>query len=381
MDELSLDNILDSNEIENLFVSNETEDVQPTEKKEDENNEIKENTTEVNPNDLFEGEPESVGSGDNNIEEKEDTTSKKDGSSPNNFYYSIAKAFGEDGIFPDLDKEACSKVKNAEDFRALIEEQIKANFDERQKRIDDALNAGVESSEIRKYENTINYLDSLSDTDLSDEGDKGENLRKQLIYQDFINRGYSKERANREISKSFNGGTDIEDAKEALKSVKDFFQGQYDDLINDAKAEEEKVIKARKEQFENLKKSILEDKNVFGELSVDNHTRQKVYDNITKPIYKDPDTGEIYTAIQKYEMDNRVDFLKNIGLIYTLTNGFKNLDGLIKSKVNKKVKEGLKSLEATLNNTSRNLDGSIKFVTGVNDDPESIISKGWQLDI
>ena len=105
----------------------------------------------------------------------------------------------EEGIFPDLEDDSLSKITEAEDFRDLIEQQIKAGLDERQKRIDEALNAGVEPTEIKKYENTLGYLDSIKDNDISDESDKGETLRKNLIYQDFINRGYSKERAAREV--------------------------------------------------------------------------------------------------------------------------------------------------------------------------------------
>ena len=387
MEELSLDNILGAEEIENLFVEDdETQDTPPANgeppKEEEEPNKDKEETTEVvDVDNLFTDTPESVGSGKENTEEKEDTTPKGDGTSPKNFYSSIAKALKEEGIFPDLDDEGLSKVKDPEDFRDLIDQQIKAGLDERQKRIDEALNAGVEPTEIRKYENTINFLDSIKEENISDEGDKGEKLRKDLIYQDFINRGYSKERATREVQKSFNAGTDIDDAKEALKSNIDFFRDKYDELINDAKSEAEEEEKERKDQAEKLKSSILNDKDVFGDLSVDKSTRQKIYDNIAKPVYKDPETGEYFTAIQKYEMENRTDFLKNIGLLFTLTDGFKNLDGLVKGKVKKEVKKGLRELEHTLNNTARTSDGNLKFVSGVDEDPESFIGKGWNLDV
>ena len=386
-EELSLDNILGAEEIENLFVEDdETQDTPPANgeppKKEEEPSKDKEETTEVvDVDNLFTDTPESVGSGKENTEEKEDTTPKGDGTSPKNFYSSIAKALKEEGIFPDLDDEGLSKVKEPEDFRDLIDQQIKAGLDERQKRIDEALNAGVEPTEIRKYENTINFLDSIKEENISDEGDKGEKLRKDLIYQDFINRGYSKERATREVQKSFNAGTDIDDAKEALKSNIDFFRDKYDELVNDAKSEAEEEEKERKEQAEKLKSSILDDKDVFGDLSVDKSTRQKIYDNIAKPVYKDPETGEYFTAIQKYEMENRTDFLKNIGLLFTLTDGFKNLDGLVKGKVKKEVKKGLRELEHTLNNTARTSDGNLKFVSGVDEDPESFIGKGWNLDV
>lgn len=386
-EELSLDNILGAEEIENLFVEDEdTQDTPPANgeppKKEEEPDKDKEETTEVvDVDNLFTDTPESVGSGKENTEEKEDTTPKGDGTSPKNFYSSIAKALKEEGIFPDLDDEGLSKVKDPEDFRDLIDQQIKAGLDERQKRIDEALNAGVEPTEIRKYENTINFLDSIKEENISDEGDKGEKLRKDLIYQDFINRGYSKERAAREVQKSFNAGADIDDAKEALKSNIDFFKDKYDELINEAKSEAEQEEKERKEQAEKLKSSILNDKDVFGDLSIDKSTRQKIYDNIAKPVYKDPETGEYFTAIQKYEMENRTDFLKNIGLLFTLTDGFKNLDGLVKGKVKKEVKKGLRELEHTLNNTARTSDGNLKFVSGVDEDPESFIGKGWNLDV
>ena len=386
-EELSLDNILGAEEIENLFVEDgETQDTPPANgeppKKEEEPSKDKEETTEVvDVDNLFTDTPESVGSGKENIEEREDTTPKGDGTSPKNFYSSIAKALKEEGIFPDLDDEGLSKVKDPEDFRDLIDQQIKAGLDERQRKIDDALNAGVEPTEIRKYENTINFLDSIKEENISDEGDKGERLRKDLIYQDFINRGYSKERATREVQKSFNAGTDIDDAKEALKSNIDYFKDKYDELVNDAKSEAEEEERERKEQAEKLKSSILNDKDVFGDLPVNKSTRQKIYDNIAKPVYKDPKTGEYFTAIQKYEMENRTDFLKNIGLLFTLTDGFKNLDGLVKGKVKKEVKKGLRELEHTLNNTARTSDGNLKFVSGVDEDPESFIGKGWNLDV
>lgn len=385
-EELSLDNILGAEEIDNLFVEDDTQETPPPSKDDGEDgsekkpdNKDKDETTEVDVDTLF-TELESVGSGKDK-EEKEDTTPKGDGTSPKNFYSSIAKALKEEGIFPDLDDESYSKIKEPEDFRDLIEQQIKAGLDERQKRIDEALNAGVEPTEIKKYENTIYFLDSIKEESISDESDKGEKLRKDLIYQDFINRGYSKERAAREVQKSFNAGTDIDDAKEALKSNMDFFKDKYDELVNEAKAEAEQEEKKRKEQAEELKTSILNDKEVFGDLSVDKSTRQRIYDNISKPVYKDPETGEYYTAIQKYEMENRVDFLKNLGLIFTLTDGFKNLDGLVKGKVKKEVKKGLRELENTLNNTARTSDGSLKYVSGVDEDPESFIGKGWKLDV
>ena len=381
-EELNIDNILDANEIDNLFADSEnsTEETQENnqETKEQEEKQ-KEETTEVSVEDLFD-EPESVGSGkDDDKKEKEDTVNQ--GSSSPNFYSSMAKALKEDGIFPDLEDDTVGEVNNPEAFLDLIKKQIQAGLDERQKRIDDALNAGIEPTEVKKYENTLAYLDSINEDSLKDEGEEGEKLRKRLIYQDFINRGYSEERATREVQKSLNSGSDIEDAKEALKSNKEFFKEQYDTVVEEAKKEEEKEKTKLKEQADNLKKSILEDKNLFGEVEVDKPTRQRVFDNISKPVYRDPNTGSYLTALQKYALENRIDFLKNVGLIFTLTDGFKNLNGLVKGKIKKEVNKGLRELEQTINNTSRGSDGNLKFVSGVSEDPESFIGKGWNLDV
>lgn len=366
-----------TDDVSTLFddVGEETQESQEkNEKNSEENNK---ETTELNPDDLF-GETESVGSGEKNTKEKEDTETTGQGTSQNNFFSSIAKALQDEGIFPDLDDDALSKVEKAEDFRDLVEQQIKANLTERQKRIDDALNANIEPTEIKKYENIINYLDGIKEENITKEGDEGEELRKNLIYQDFVNRGYSRERALREVEKSFKSGSDIEDAKEALTSNTNFFNQKYDDLVNDAKQKQEEKVKEQKEQAEKLKTSILKDKSFFGDITLDDATRKTIYNNVAKPVFKDPETGEYLTAIQKYERDNKQDFLKNLGLIFTLTDGFKSLDKLVGGKVKREVKKGLKELEHTINNTARTNDGNLKFV---NNDSESYIPKGFKFDI
>lgn len=383
MEGLDMDNILSPDEVDSLFTSDGSEETQvtPPEQQEEENKEKP--TTEVpevNPDDLF-SEPESVGSEKVDTQGKEDTTSKEEtGTSPKtNFYSSIASALKEEGILSALDEETLSKIQTPEDFAEAMENELKAKLDERQKRIDEALQVGIEPDEVRKYEGTINYLNTITEDAISDESANGEKLRKQLIFQDFLNRGFSKERAQRETQKSFNSGSDVEDAKEALASNREYFQQEYEDLIAEARAEEEAEKARTKKEAEELKKSILDEKEIFKGLELDKTTREKVYNSISKPVYKDPETGQYLTAIQKYERDNRQDFLKKIGLLFTMTDGFTNLDKLVKPTATKQVKKSLRELEHTINTTRRNTDGSLSFISGVSDDPESKVS--YELDI
>lgn len=374
MEDLSLDSILSSEEIGELF----QDEVTPEGDLQD-----RDNTDEITEEDPVDdrGTPESVGNEENN---KKSLSSSESDTSPKSLYSSIAKALKEEGVLPDIEDDLISNLKGPEDFIDTIEKQVQARLDERQQRIDAALNAGMEPSEIRKYENIMAQLDSIKIEDITDETDKGEKLRKQLIYTDFINRGYSEERAKREVQKSFNSGSDIDDAKEALKSTREYVQEEYDTLREEAIKDQEEINKRMKEEAETLRKSILEDKDAFGDMNLDKNTRKKIFDSISKPIYKDPNTGEMFTAIQKYQNENRVEFLKNLGLIFTLTNGFKSFDSLINKEVTRKVSKSMKELEHTLRNSSISADGNLNYMGNLGaNDPESFvgIGKGWDLDV
>ena len=393
MEELSFDNILGEQEIETLFTDPEDNDVQE-EHKETEEEEVetpddkkqkeKDNTTEdVDPEDLFEDKaPESVGSGKDN-EGKEDTApdNDADGTSPNNFYSSIANACAVDGIFPNLDDETIKKAVDAESFSNLIEAEITARFDEKQKRISQALENGVEPNDIKKYESTLSYINTITDAAIAEESEKGEQLRYNLIYQDFINKGMTPDKAKKFADRTVDAGTDVEDAKEALLSNKEFFSNAYNKMLQDAqqKADEEKA--EREKNAKELEKSLMKDKQLFGDMEISNDIRKKAFDSVSKPVYKDPETGDYMTAIQKYESEHRAEFLKYTGLIFAMTNGFKDFDSFAKGKVKKEVKKGLRELEQTLNNTRRNNDGSLRMVTNQKDDPNSFISKGMKLDL
>ena len=129
-----------------------------------------------------------------------------------------------------------------------------------------------------------------------------------------------------------------------------------------------------------MKNDILKSDKIFGDVPIDKITRQKVYDNISKPIYKDPETGEWLTSLQKYRKENENNFIKNVGIIYTLTDGFTNLEKLVSPTAKKEVKKKLKDLEHTLNNTARNNGGVLEFVGNTGATGKSIFD-GLTLDI
>lgn len=364
-DELSLEAILSDDEIAELESSNELQET-PPEQKENKKSNDNINTEDLTLEDLFgEENPESVGEKKNKEGSKgnPESSEAEENTSPESIYSSIAEALMDEGFFSDLADDV-KNCQSAADLMELFKKHNQAQLDDEQKRISQALNDGVEPSAISTMERTIKYLNGISKENIEDESDNGIKLRQQLIYNDYINKGFSQQRAADLVKRAFDNGTDVEDAFEALNSNKAHFKNKYDTLLAEARAAKQKEIDDLNARKNNLKKSILEETKAFGEIEVDKKTRQRVYDVLTKPYYKDKESGEYLSELDKYEMEHPEDFDKYMAYFYVLTNGFTSLDNVTKSVEKKVTKAGLKKLEQVVNSTQRNSDGSLRLVGG-----------------
>lgn len=373
--DLGFDNLLSDIDVNNLFGGTEEEqsdDIVQQGDKNDVNNakteepEIKnkkdnKDITDVNPEELFGGLQESVGDGEEN-QEGENADSDKGGNSSPNFHSSVLNALREDGILPELSEEDVKNVKDDEGFKDAIDKVVQSRLDERTRRIENALNAGADIDEVKQYETILSTLNNIDEEALKQEGAKGDDLRRRIIAQDLMNRGYSEEKIKREVKKSFDAGTDIEDAIEALQANVQYYTARYGSLIEEGKERAKQYKEDMRKQGEELRKSIIEDKGIFDEIGMDKRMRQKVYDNISKPSYKTKD-GNWLTEIQKYQMENQADFLKYVGLFYTMTDGFRDLTPLVNKQVKKEKTSSIKELENTLKGTSRIQSGKLNYVS------------------
>ena len=321
---------------------------------------------------------EKVGSEDER--EENAISSKSDGSSPS-IYSSIATALKNDGIFPEFSDEELSAANTPEAFAELFEKAIESKMDERQRRIDQALGNGIAPDTVKMYEQTLSYLGSITDDALNDESEQGENLRKQLIYNDLINRGYSQEKAVKEVEKSFKSGSDIDDAKDALSALSNFYQAGYAKIQQDAKDRVENMKKQRQQDEAKFRKMILDDDIVLGETKLDKKTRQSVFDAVSKPVYKDPDTGQLLTQVQKFQKENPMEFLKQIGMWYVLTNGGKDFSSLAKAQVVSERNKGIRELERKINSSAFDSDGSLKYMSGSQISNDNLLEDGWKVDM
>lgn len=387
---LSEENILSQEEIENLFTdednNNNPNNEPPQEEEkpeggEEEGKEKNKKTTEVNPETLFEEEekPESVGSEENN-KGGEGSEPQGEGASPE-LFSSIALALKGSGVFTDLEEDELKEIKTPEDLKDAMQKQVDSMFNEQQKRVNEALNVGVEPDAIRRFEGILGQLRSVKEEELTANTKEGENLRRQILMLDFTQQGMSAERAKKLVDRTFAGGSDIADAKEALQDSITKIQEKYDSLINEAKEAQKREQEQLRQEAQKLKDSILNDKEMFSDFEVDKATRKKIYDTISVPSYKDPETGELLTEIQKFEREHRVEFLKFAGLFYVLTNGFKDTKNIVKKKVTKESNKVWKEVERTLNNSRRNNDGSLNFGSSKGDTNSFSLGEGWGLNI
>lgn len=285
--------------------------------------------------------------------------------------FQLAKALKEEGVLSSISDEELNSIKSAADLVSAINTEVDSKLDSTTKRVKDALVNGIEPTKIQTYENAINYLDSINDEAINSDADESIKLRQQLIYQDFLNRGFDKDRAIKEVKKSIDAGTDIEDALEALHSNKEYFQQKYNNEINEAKNQSESIKQAYTKQAEDLRKSIIEDTSIYKDFNVNKNTREKIFNNMLAPKYIDDQTGEKLTEFTKYVKDNKEDYIKKIGLLFTLTDGFKNLNKLNQININKAKTKAIAELEKTLTMNPINGMENLHYVSGVNEVSES----------
>lgn len=339
------------------------EDTKPTETKEVDTPKEKEEkiVTEMTAEELFGGLSERVGNDEDNLEsvEKEPITNE-DGSSPDKLYSSIANSLAEDGALSFLSEEDLQEVKDSETLVAAMRKQVEAMLDDEQKRIKTALDAGMQIPEIQQYENVIKSLDSITDDVINQETTEGENLRKNLIYQYHIILGMSQEKAQKMVERAFSGGTDIEDAKEYLDSLKEHYKKEYNQLIEEGKRSVQEARKKQEEDMKKAKDTLLKGSNILGDIEVDAKTRQQAFDNWMKPTHR-TENGTYQSEIQKYIAENPTDFQMKVALLFTMTEGFTKMGKVIQQAVKKEKKKAIQELEHTVNNTQRTPSGTINM--------------------
>jgi hypothetical protein len=138
---------------------------------------------------------------------------------------------------------------------------------------------------------------------------------------------------------------------------------------------------SQKKQADDLRKMILDEDVKLGDTKLDKKTCNRVYDAISKPVYKDPETGRLMTALQQFQKEHPLEFLKQIGMWYVLTDGGKNMDGFTKPQVRAEKNKSIRELSRKINASSFNADGSLNYLggAGMENGDDILLSDDWKI--
>lgn len=255
-----------------------------------------------------------------------------------------------------------------------MQEEIDKRFNDQQKRVLDALNYGVAPSEIQQYESMIADLKSVKDDEITAHTEEGETLRRNIMMLDYMQQGFTEERAKRFVDKSFETGTDIEDAKDALTNSLNKAEQSYKGLIENAKKEDERKKLEIQKQGETLRNDLYTKKTILDDFEVSETIRKKAYEVLTKPVYEDKETGMMLTELQKFEKEHKMEFLKLIGIFYAMTDGFKEMKGMVEPSVKKETKKIWNELDRQFR-SQKPSNGSMRY-TGTSSERKN--NDGWE---
>lgn len=187
-------------------------------------------------------------------------------------YSNLAAEFKAKGVLPELDIKTIKSLKDIED---AIKNQIDSQLTDRQKLIEDAKNSGAPITEVAEKVNTIDKLKAVTPEYIKD--DNNVKFRVTAITQDFIDKGYSEERAGAMAQRSVDAGTDIEDAEFAVASIIKAEEESLQGIIDSAKQKEQ-------DSLTGIKSYIATTPEVLPGIVLNDSQKDELYNQITTDL-------------------------------------------------------------------------------------------------
>lgn len=337
MDLFSEDTAIDLPESEDLeYLFGDPKDDDSEESLDDDNQEEEnENNDDINNNE--DENPESVVGKDNNddTEDETDTDDVDDSSSNPNLFNSLATLLSEKGLISSVE----SKIETEEDFVDLFKNEIKkseySDLNSIQKEYLEKIREGIPHQKIEQDQQTIDKLDQITPEIMESDSDLGQ----RVIYQDFINKGFSDEKSRKLLQRSIELETVLEDATDALESIKEYSNDKIDAentvIINDNKLREDKETA----RINSIKNKIKTTNEVIKDFPISDTIKEKVEKIMFDVVGENPNTKQSENALLKYRRENQEDFDYKLYYLFTITNGFKDFSNLTKTTKSRAIKD------------------------------------------
>jgi hypothetical protein len=305
--------------------------------------EEKEDKVEEKEDQIFDSDEEIVEEDEEKNEETAPSDESDESSSSSN-YQVFAKALYDEGVLSSLEdnKEFEDAESLIESIRGEITGQVDAYKDglpELVKTIIDKYEDGVDLGQFLNIKKQEQDYGSIKESDLED----NEKLTKSIIKRDLLDLGYAEDEADDEILDIYELGKESTRAKRSLKRVKNRLEAQEEAISTRAKSESNARQEAYKTQLNAIDKSLKGTKEIAG-VEITTRVQKDAYKAMTEVV------GEVngvpVNSITKGRMEDPVEFDKNVGLLWVVTDGFKDWSKL--KTVSKR--KAIKDLEDFVNN-------------------------------
>ena len=313
--------------------------------------------------------PESVAKGvDDNKKNQDSDALKGDGKGGNSsspektlndtekLYSTLAAEFKAKGVLSNLDLEN-EKISSMEDINKALERELQSRLTAKQKLLDEAMSAGVPASEVSKQIEAVESLKRIDTNYVSDVNNV--DFRKNLIAQDFINRGYNKDRAITMAQRSIDAGEDVQDALEALNEIISSEEKKIQDLIQSEKTKENEAING-------IKTFIEKNEEIIPGVKLTKSQGEELYKSITT------DLGNKENAFMRAQREDPLGSRVKLEALFYLTKGLKDFS-LFTGKQETKISH---SIENLLRGASFTEDGKIE--TSISDNNSTFTLKSLE---
>lgn len=253
------------------------------------------------------------------VEDKSNDKSKADDSSSQVPFF-LFKSLSEEGALTSFNEEDFNKdieenglavaVQNAWEREAdAIRQSVRNEHEEDFKEYAELKDLGIDTDTAKKLVASKIQFDTIKDESL--EGEENVDLRKEILFQNFKNNTkLADTKINKLIEKIVDSGDDEEEAKEALKEIKEYNKLQIENVKKE-KIEEEKKLEGQRKEVVKKYKTFIDglDEPVKG-YKINKNTKTKLENNVMSGYIwnlRKEDPVKFDTLITWYAMNGALD--------------------------------------------------------------------------
>ncbi|MFT7118788.1 MAG: hypothetical protein ACI9LF_001170 [Flavobacteriales bacterium] len=280
--EFDLEDIIDSEETIDIKLEEEKKEELSTDKKEGQEEIIKEDPLKEIEMDLdHEGNEINTSLEDEDEEEDDEdepgegTNIKPKESSSSSDIADYASALYEEGAFPDIDEKELKEVKSVEDLINLNRKQIKANelkdLSPDQREALEAFRNGISVDDFKQMKVEQLQYDNITDEQINDE-----EIASKIV-TDFLRMTNTDESVIEDLLESYKIDEKLSDkAKVYLPKIKTAIKNKNENFVKQNKAERETAVG-------NIRTGLDSTKEVFKGININEKDRTELFDQMTRP--------------------------------------------------------------------------------------------------